>query len=238
MEKASAETRYEDAAHYRDQVKLLEKNLDEQMFITPGTKDRDIVGFYREGQDAEFSVLFSRGGILVDKAEYSFKNTAGTDEELLGGFLSQFYGGNRFIPNEIIIPVGIEGMEELSEWLSEKLGRKAAISVPEGSEGFADRARGQERARELPEKARPGARRARSPRETEVIAPSAETPGGYRVFRYFEYPGGPGRGVASEVRGWEAGEGKVQDVQDKNGRRPERLRHYERGPVEETHKSG
>ena len=131
MEKASAETRYEDAAHYRDQVKLLEKNLDEQMFITPGTKDRDIVGFYREGQDAEFSVLFSRGGILVDKAEYSFKNTAGTDEEILGEFLSQFYGGNRFIPNEIIIPVGIEGMEELSEWLSEKLGRKVAISVPE-----------------------------------------------------------------------------------------------------------
>jgi excinuclease ABC subunit C len=131
MEKASAETRYEDAAHYRDQVKLLEKNLDEQMFITPGTKDRDIVSFYREGQDAEFSVLFSRGGILVDKAEYSFKNTAGTDEEILGEFLLQFYGGNRFIPNEIIIPVGIEGMEELSEWLSEKLGRKVAISVPE-----------------------------------------------------------------------------------------------------------
>lgn len=131
MEKASAETRYEDAAHYRDQVKLLEKNLDEQMFITPGTKDRDIVGFYREGQDAEFSVLFSRGGILVDKAEYSFKNTAGTDEEILGGFLTQFYGGNRFIPNEIIIPVGIESMEELSGWLSEKLGRKVAISVPE-----------------------------------------------------------------------------------------------------------
>ncbi|MGH7890864.1 MAG: excinuclease ABC subunit UvrC [Thermodesulfobacteriota bacterium] len=131
MGKASAETRYEDAAHYRDQMKLLEKNLDEQMFITPGTKDRDIVGFYREGQDAEFSVLFSRGGILVDKAEYSFKNTAGTDGEILGEFLSRFYGGNRFIPNEIIIPVGIEGMEELCEWLSERLGRKVAISVPE-----------------------------------------------------------------------------------------------------------
>ncbi len=131
MEKASGEMRYEDAAHYRDQAKLLEKNLDEQMFITPGTKDRDIVGFYREGQDAEFSVLFSRGGIFVDKAEYSFKNTAGTDEELLGGFLLQFYGGNRFIPNEIIIPVGIEGMEELSEWLSERLGRRVALSVPE-----------------------------------------------------------------------------------------------------------
>ena len=131
MRKAPEEMRYEDAAHYRDQARLLEKNLDEQMFITPGTKDRDIVGFHREGQDAEFSVLFSRGGMLVDKAEYSFKNAAGTDEDLLGEFISQFYGGNRFIPNEIIIPIGVEGMEDISEWLSERLGRKVALSVPE-----------------------------------------------------------------------------------------------------------
>ncbi|MFI5323453.1 MAG: excinuclease ABC subunit UvrC [Thermodesulfobacteriota bacterium] len=131
MEKASEETRYEDAAHYRDQIRLLEKNLDEQMFITPDTKDRDIVGFHREGQDIEFSVLFSRGGSLVDKAEYSFKNAAGTDEELLGEFLSQFYGGSRFIPNEIVIPAKIEGLEAYSEWLSEKRGRKVALSVAE-----------------------------------------------------------------------------------------------------------
>ncbi len=131
MGKASEEMRYEDAAHYRDQMKLLEKNLDDQMFITPGTKDRDIVGFHREGQDAEFAVLFSRGGMLVDKAEYSFKNAAGTDEDLLGEFISQFYGGNRFIPNEIIIPMEVEGMGDISEWLSERAGRKVTLSVPE-----------------------------------------------------------------------------------------------------------
>lgn len=131
MEKASEETRYEDAVHYRDQARLLEKNLDDQMFVTPGTKDRDIVGFHREGQDIEFVVLFSRGGSLVDKAEYSFKNAAGTDEELLGGFLSQFYGGSRFIPNEVVIPVGVEGMEAFSDWLSERRGRRTALSVPE-----------------------------------------------------------------------------------------------------------
>ena len=131
MEKASEETRYEDAAHYRDQVRLLEKNLDDQMFVTPDTKDRDIVGFHREGQDIEFVVLFSRGGSLVDKAEYSFKNTAGTDEELLGGFLSQFYGGNRFIPNEVVIPAAVEGMEVFSDWLSERRGRRVALDAPE-----------------------------------------------------------------------------------------------------------
>ncbi len=131
MSKASEEMRYEDAAHYRDQVRLLEKNIDDQMFITPGTKDRDIIGFYREGQHAEFSVLFSRGGSLVDKAEYSFKNATGAEGELLAEFLSQFYGGNRFIPGEIVIPFDVEGRAAFSEWLSEKRGRKVAVEAPE-----------------------------------------------------------------------------------------------------------
>ena len=133
MNKASEEMRYEDAAHYRDQIRLLEKNIDDQMFITPDTKDRDIVGFYREGRHAEFSVLFSRGGSLVDKAEYSFNNATGAEGELLAEFLSQFYGGSRFIPGEIIIPFGVEGRAAFSEWLSERRGRKVAVEAPERS---------------------------------------------------------------------------------------------------------
>ena len=50
MKKASSEMRYEDAANYRDQIRLLEKNLDGQMFVTPSIKDKDVVGFYREGR--------------------------------------------------------------------------------------------------------------------------------------------------------------------------------------------
>lgn len=130
MEKAAEEMRYEDAAHYRDQKRLLEKNLDAEMFVTPGVKDKDIVGFYREGRHAEFAVLFSRGGSLVDRNTYAFKNGVGEDEEILGEFLLQFYGGNRFVPNEIIIPLDIEGRAGVSEWLSEKQGRKVRIEAP------------------------------------------------------------------------------------------------------------
>jgi len=71
MEKASEEMRYEDAAAYRDQMSLLEKNLDGDMLVTPGTKDADIVGFYREREYVEFSVLFLRGGSFVDNISHS-----------------------------------------------------------------------------------------------------------------------------------------------------------------------
>lgn len=130
MRKASDEMRFEDAANYRDQIRLLEKNLDAQMFVTPSTKDKDVVGFYREGQRAEFSVLFFRGGSLVDSAAYSFNTTVGGDEEILEEFLSQFYGGNRFVPGEIVVPLKVQQSNDISGWLSEKQGRRVLLNVP------------------------------------------------------------------------------------------------------------
>lgn len=130
MQKASDDMRYEDAASYRDQIRLLEKNMDGQMFVTPNTKDKDVVGFYREDQRVEFSILFFRGGSLVDRATYSFKNAVVGDQEILEEFLSQFYGGNRFIPKEIIVPLKVESSKDIALWLSEKQGRKVIVNTP------------------------------------------------------------------------------------------------------------
>ena len=130
MQKASDEMRYEDAAGYRDQIRLLEKNLDAQMFVTPSTKDKDVVGFYREGPRVEFTVLFFRGGSLVDRATYSFNNAVGGDGEILEELLSQFYGGNRFVPGEIVVPLKVHRSGDIGEWLSEKQGRKVLVNTP------------------------------------------------------------------------------------------------------------
>ncbi|HEX3036341.1 MAG TPA: excinuclease ABC subunit UvrC [Thermodesulfobacteriota bacterium] len=130
MDRASRELRYEDAAHYRDQIKFLEKNLDVERLISASLTDKDIAGFHREGQSVEFVVLFSRGGAIIDKAEYSFDNAILEDEEILREFLGQFYNDSRFIPNEILIPSSFEGMEVFSNWLSEKRGKRVKVFVP------------------------------------------------------------------------------------------------------------
>jgi len=130
MQKASNDTRYEDAASYRDQIRLLEKNMDAQMFVTPNTKDKDVVGFYREDQRVEFAILFFRGGSLVDRTTYSFKNAIVGDREILEEFLSQFYGGNRFVPKEIVVPLKIQRSKDIEGWLSEKQGRKVLVNTP------------------------------------------------------------------------------------------------------------
>ena len=131
MQKASDEMKYEEAARYRDQIMLLERNIDGQMFVTPGAQDKDVVGFYREGQRAEFSILFFRGGSLVDNSSYSFKSAVGGDNDVLEEFLSQFYGGNRFVPKEITVPLKIDRVKEIGAWLSEKQGYKVKLHSPE-----------------------------------------------------------------------------------------------------------
>lgn len=131
MGRASEEMRYEDAALYRDQIKLLEKHIGTPLHISGSLLDKDIVGCYREGQSVEFVVLFSRGGAIIDKADFSFERAAGEDDEIVREFLGQFYGPDRFMPKEIIIPIRFEGMEVFSEWLSERQGTKVKIAIPE-----------------------------------------------------------------------------------------------------------
>lgn len=131
MQEASDEMKYEEAAKYRDQIMLLERNIDGQMFVTPGTQDKDVVGFYREDQRVEFAILFFRGGSLVDNSTYSFRNAVGEDKEILEEFLSQFYGGNRFVPKEITVPLKVERIKEIGTWLSEKQGYKVRLHSPE-----------------------------------------------------------------------------------------------------------
>jgi excinuclease ABC subunit C len=130
MDRASEEMRYEDAAHYRDQIKLLENNLDVKRLVVASLTDKDILGCYREGKNVEFVILFSRGGAIIDKAEYSFDNAVVEDKEILYEFLQQFYGDGRFIPNKILIPRRFVGIEIFSRWLSEKVGKRVNVLSP------------------------------------------------------------------------------------------------------------
>lgn len=130
MVRASEQLRFEDAAHYRDQINFLEQHPDVQGLISTSQTDGDIVGFYRESNAVEFVVLFSRGGTIIDKSEFFFNNAAWEDGETLREFLGRFYEKDRFIPNQIMIPEGFEGMNTFSDWLSEKHGKKIELSVP------------------------------------------------------------------------------------------------------------
>ncbi len=92
MKQAAREMRFELAAVYRDQLRAIERVREEQRVVTVDDVDRDVVGFYREGELVEIALLHVRAGKLQDVGTYSIKQAEIPDEEIVGAFLAQHYG--------------------------------------------------------------------------------------------------------------------------------------------------
>ena len=130
MEKASEEGRYENAAYYRDQLSSLRENAEIEKVTSSRFEDMDIVGFYRDSQQYEFTVLLSRGGSVVDKLDFSVKSHHGDEAECLREFLGRFYFSDHYVPKRILLPLSIRDRDGYSEWLTEKRGKKVYVETP------------------------------------------------------------------------------------------------------------
>jgi excinuclease ABC subunit C len=146
MKDAARQMRFELAAVYRDQLRAIEKVREEQRVVTIDEIDRDVVGFYREGELVEIAVLHVRAGKLQDVGTTSIKQAEIPDEEIVAAFVAQHYGGplgkaggegeadasaaHVLVPDEVILPCEPEGVAGIAEWLSERAGHKVALLLP------------------------------------------------------------------------------------------------------------
>jgi excinuclease ABC subunit C len=141
MKRAAREMRFELATVYRDQLRAVEKVREEQRVVTVDDVDRDVLGFYREGELVEIALLHVLAGKLQDVATYSIKQAEIPDEEIVAAFLAQHYGASLaktadtdvlplLVPDEIILPFEPEGIEGIAAWLAERAGHKVALLVP------------------------------------------------------------------------------------------------------------
>src|SRR5215813_6181599 len=131
MHEAAAVLRFEDAARLRDQVRAISQTGEKQRVALPLGNDQDIFALYREGGFVEVQVLFIRAGKLVGNQEYSFEDNEFPDEEVLGELLTQFYQGDRFVPDEVILPVVLEDTAVREELLAERKGKKVVLLCPQ-----------------------------------------------------------------------------------------------------------
>jgi excinuclease ABC subunit C len=154
MRNAARETRFELAAIYRDQLRAIEKVREDQRVVTLDDVDRDVLGFYREGELVEVALLHVRAGKLADVATYSIRQAEIPDEEIVAAFLAQHHGAAvvgavapsistqppaspeppetlaALVPDEIILPREPEGIEGIAEWLSDRAGHRVSLLVP------------------------------------------------------------------------------------------------------------
>ncbi len=132
MRRASEQQRYEQAAVYRDQIRAIESSLQRQVVSSVSGIDQDVFGLYRRGDRVQLAVLPVRRGRVVDVRTYQLQRSGVPDDELMGSFLAEYYRRSSFVPDEILIPVPIEGGRGLQELLSEQRARVAAGSARSG----------------------------------------------------------------------------------------------------------
>ncbi|MCR4955769.1 MAG: excinuclease ABC subunit UvrC [Lachnospiraceae bacterium] len=128
---AANKMEFEDAANYRDLLNSVNQVAQKQKITNSDLEDRDIVAMAMDEKNAVVQVFFVRDGKLMGREHFYLSLAKGdTREEVLGSFLTQYYGGTPFLPKEVMLEMEPENMEELEMWLSKKKGSKVSLKIP------------------------------------------------------------------------------------------------------------
>jgi len=130
MEEESERLHFEAAARIRDQIEHIEKVIEKQKIVSRDFFDQDVIGFHRQDHTLVVHPLFVRAGMLLGGKGFTFPSSGLPDEELLSSFLHQYYREGKFIPDQILLPMGVPEQRLLERWLSERRGKKVQILVP------------------------------------------------------------------------------------------------------------
>jgi excinuclease ABC subunit C len=134
--------RYEEAAQLRDALRTVQTLHDrQQKMATAELGHRDVFGLKLGPAGVAIQVFQVRGGRVVERVEL------GTDEAIVGSSegsvleaaIQQFYE-LRGAPPEIHLPAEPDERDALESWLSDRVGRRVRIVVPQRGEkrGFVD----------------------------------------------------------------------------------------------------
>lgn len=130
MDEAAEALDFERAARLRDRIRAIRHIADTQKVFLINSKEQDVIAFAQNMNHAAVAVLKFRNYRLSDKDDYVFPDVYDLPT-VRQEFLNQYYLQNGDIPPRILIDEAFDGDTLLSEYLSEKLGRKVSILVPQ-----------------------------------------------------------------------------------------------------------
>lgn len=127
MQRFSDELQFEDAAKIRDRLNALEKAWESQHVIIPELGDMDVIGLYREEEDASVFMLFIRNGMVIGQKDFFLKKVGDIESgELVASFIEQFYSKEMLLPPRIILPLRIR-LPIQQKWLGKKRGASVGL---------------------------------------------------------------------------------------------------------------
>ena len=135
MAQKSEKQEYEEAARIRDRIQSIERMSEKQKVSNISENNIDVIGLYKNELSVCIEVFYVRGSKMVDRDHYFFDDLKDMENnEIIEGFIKQFYMQRLELPNKIMIQEEIEEKEVIENWLSEKAGRKVEIKTPQKGE--------------------------------------------------------------------------------------------------------
>lgn len=123
---------FEEAARLRDRLFNIERTLEKQRITQTTATDQDVIGIARHGAAVDLQLLFVRGGLLIGRQDFFWREAAeASDEELVRSAIEQFYNKDGQPPKELLLPVDLDDATVIEEWLSDKRGDKVRLVAPE-----------------------------------------------------------------------------------------------------------
>ena len=131
MQAAAEALDFETAAKYRDTLKDVQQAITTQNMDSVSASDEDVIGIAARTDIACVQLLRVRDGKLLEREHY-YLNDADPASLAIGlnAFISQYYQNAVFVPKTVVLPMQIESIELIENWLSEKRGSRVGLHVP------------------------------------------------------------------------------------------------------------
>ncbi len=130
MTAAADKMEYELAAHYRDLVTAAEFLGGRQAVARPGEGHWDFFALYGAGESYVLHGFVVVDGKVVDRRRWRFSEVELGAEDLMASALMRLYGNAPVVPDGVAVSLEFEDMPLLERFLSERKGRKVAVTHP------------------------------------------------------------------------------------------------------------
>ena len=133
MNEAAENLQFERAARIRDRLAAIRKMGERQKVVASRVQEQDVIAL-TQGTDRNcFEVFRFQNGKLSDRETF-LMGEIGDPKAARSEFIERYYSMRDRIPPRVTLDGPAEGMELLGRFLTEKAGRKVAVSVPKRGE--------------------------------------------------------------------------------------------------------
>lgn len=126
---------YEEAAYLRDKKIAIERISQKQKVSNITENDIDVIGMAKNELSICIEIFLVRKSKMIGREHYFFNDLKEVEEdEILSGFIKQYYMHKSEIPHKIMLQQELEEKEVLEKWLSDLSGRKVELKSPKKGE--------------------------------------------------------------------------------------------------------